>query len=467
MTKQKTKQKKWQSLSPYDPTYDPILQASPGHGRDYAPTYWVDTMGTPPADDGPVSGDMDVDVVIIGSGFTGLNCAITLAKDYGIKAHVLDANATAWGCSTRNGGQAISHVGRLSRAQWIDRWGLDVAKQVNREIDEAFEFFAHQIKAYKIDCDAQYNGAYFVAHRERIMDSVRANSELMNNTFGYDTRLLSAEEIREDVVNDHEACGGMYEQNAIMLHPAKLAMGYIKTARKLGAKIHPSSPVIKWDKKDGVHYLTTPNGVVKARRVAVASAAYLSRHIHKNTKDRLFPVLSNCIVSRPLSSSELKEAGIKTTAGLTDSRTLRNYYRLLPDNRLQIGSRSALTGRAAVKDEHLQRLKDAIGRKFPCLNGIAIDYSWWGWVDVSHDMMPRITQPDPAEEMYYAMGYGGTGVMYSAQAGRRMAQMVAGDGGDLDLPIFNTSLKHEGILTPFRRLGQGLLYQWYWLNDER
>ena len=33
-------------------------------------------------------------------------------------------------------------------------------------------------------------------------------------------------------------------------------------------------------------------------------------------------------------------------------------------------------------------------RKFPALEGIRVDYSWWGWVDVSHDMMPRIVQPD-------------------------------------------------------------------------
>ena len=55
-------------------------------------------------------------------------------------------------------------------------------------------------------------------------------------------------------------------------------------------------------------------------------------------------------------------------------------------------------------------------------------------------MMPRIFQPDPAQTIYYAMGYGGNGVMYSAQAGRRMAQLIAGKGGELDLPIFTSPL---------------------------
>jgi len=64
-------------------------------------------------------------------------------------------------------------------------------------------------------------------------------------------------------------------------------------------------------------------------------------------------------------------------------------------------------------------------RKYPPLEGIKIDYSWWGWVGVSHDFVPRIVQPDPGQSIFYALGYGGDGVMYPAQAGRRMAQMIA------------------------------------------
>ena len=119
--------------------------------------------------------------------------------------------------------------------------------------------------------------------------------------------------------------------------------------------------------------------------------------------------------------------GFQTTEVITDTRTLRFYYRLLPDNRVQIGSRSAITGADAANPR-----TSAAADRSVCtassrrLKGIEIDYSWWGWVDVSHDMMPRIVQPDPAQTLFYALGYGGNGVSYSAQAGRRMAEMIAG-----------------------------------------
>jgi glycine/D-amino acid oxidase-like deaminating enzyme len=131
-------------------------------------------------------------------------------------------------------------------------------------------------------------------------------------------------------------------------------------------------------------------------------------------------------VTRPLTAAEKDACNFRSTLVITDTRTLRHYYRLLPDDRVQIGSRSAITGADAANPRHLKVLIGGLNRKFPALTGIDIDYSWWGWVDVSHDMMPRIVQPDPKQTLFYALGYGGNGVMYSAQAGRRMAEQIAG-----------------------------------------
>ena len=99
------------------------------------------------------------------------------------------------------------------------------------------------------------------------------------------------------------------------------------------------------------------------------------------------PILSNSLVTRPLTAAEIEATGFRTRQVITDTRTLRFYYRLLPDDRIQIGSRSAITGADATHPRHLQLLIEGLHRKFPPLRGIEIDYSWWGWVDVSHDMM--------------------------------------------------------------------------------
>lgn len=451
----------------YDPRYDPVVDDGPGCNRDYAPTYWIGTAGPPPADDGPITHDIDVDVAIVGSGYTGLSCAIHLAREHGIKAVVLEANGVAWGCSTRNGGQAQISAGRLKRSQWIERYGLDVARRLHAEIAEGFDLFRSLIRSGEFDCEPQDGGHLYIAHRDRIMPALEKESRLLNEKFGYATRIVSREELHRDYLRDEEAAGAVHEPDGIGVHAAKLAFGYLNLARKLGARVHTASPVIDWQSKGSVQHLVTPGGTVRARAVALATAGYTSPGLNPLTRHRLMPIMSNSVVTRPLTAQEREACGFRTHMVLTDTRTLRHYYRLLPDGRLQIGSRSAITGRDAENPRHLNILLEGMYRKFPALRGIALDYSWWGWVDVSHDMMPRIFRPDPEQPVFYAMGYGGNGVMYSAQAGRRMAQMVAGKGEGLDLPIFTSPLPGHGVLTPFRRLGQWGLYRWYHFRDEQ
>ena len=450
----------------YDAHYDPLTARTLGRGSDYAPTYWIATAGQPPEDDGPVTGDMDVDVAVIGSGYTGLNCAIALARDHGMQPVVLEAHGTAYGCSTRNGGQAQFSAGRLKRSQWIERWGLDVARRLHGEMLEAFDYWRSQIRDHGIDCDPQDGGHYYIAHKASVVPGMAREAELLRDRFGYGAKMMSRDEVMAEVIRDHEAQGAMFEPDGVGIHAARLAFGYCRLARELGAKVHTDSPVEGWVYRDGRHHLRTPGGTVRARKVAVATAGYAPRGLHARLRDRLLPIMSNSVVTRVLTGAELAEVGARVGSPLTDTRTLRHYYRLLPDNRLQIGSRAAITGRDAANARHLAGLREGLARKFPVLRGIELDFSWWGWVDVSHDMMPRITGLPDLPGAYYALGYGGNGVMYSAMAGRRMAQLAAGVRLP-DLPIFGSELKHEGWKTPFRRLGQWGLYQLYHYRDER
>jgi glycine/D-amino acid oxidase-like deaminating enzyme len=460
--------------SRYDPCYDPLVDATPGQGRDYAPTYWVASAGAPPADDGPIAGDVDADVVIVGAGFTGLATALFLAREHGIHAVVLEANRQAWGCTSRNGGQGQNASGRLYRSQWIARWGRETALRLDAEIRDGFETFKSLVADIP-ECEPQYGGHLYIAHRAKKMDFLRNEARVMREVFGYDTRILPTAEVHGRYVADQECHGAMLEPDGIGVHPLKLAFGYARRARALGARVHTASPVLSIDTRAGVHHVRTPGGTVRARAVGFATGGYTSNALHPSLRAKIMPILSNSLVTRVLTKEEREAAGLHSTVFITDTRTLRFYYRLLPDGRLQIGSRSSITGADAPNPRHMQVLIDGLGRKFPSLRHVDIDHSWWGWVDVSHDMMPRIAQPDASQRVFYALGYGGNGVSFSAHAGRRMAQRIAGKtDAAFDLPIYDTGLEDPNVFglvrspafAPFRRLGQRFLYRWYWARDE-
>lgn len=463
------------ALAPYDPQYDPLVAPTPGHGRDYAPTYWVASAGTPPADDGPIRRDTDADVVIVGSGFTGLATALFLAREHGIRATVLEANRAVWGCTSRNGGQGQNASGRLYRSQWIARYGRATALKLDAEIRQGFQTFKSLVAEFP-ECEPQPGGHLYIAHRDQKMAFLRQEAEVMRRVFGYDTHILSSDEVQRRYVRDAETFGALHEPDGIGVHPLKLAFGYLRKARELGVKVHPASPVIGFETKGGVHHLRTPGGTVRARAVGLATGGYTSNGLHASLDSKIMPILSNSLVTRPLTAAELEATNFCTTEVITDTRTLRFYYRKLPDQRVQIGSRSAISGADAPNPRHMQVLVNGLHRKFPALKDIRIDYSWWGWVDVSHDMMPRIAQPDPAQTVFYALGYGGNGVSFSAHAGRRMAQRIAGRAdAAFELPIYRSALQYPNLFdtvrsrafAPWRRLGQRFLYHWYHLRDER
>jgi glycine/D-amino acid oxidase-like deaminating enzyme len=459
----------------YDPQYDPLVSANPGAGRAYAPTYWVASAGTPPEDDGPITTDTDVDVAVIGSGSTGMSTALYLAQEHGIQAVVLEANQTAWGCSSRSGGQGQNASGRLTRSQWIERWGLETAKKLDTEIRTGFENFKALTR--EIDCDAFDGGHLYVAHRKEKVAYLQEQTRVRRDIFGYKAKMLTTEELHEQYCDERDAHGAMWEPEGVGIHPLKFTFGLMRKARALEVKVHTASPVQGWQTINGVHHLQTPGGVVRARRVAVCTGGYTGQGLNPLLKNKILPILSNSVTTRPLTAAELAATNFRSQTFLTDTRTLRFYYRLLPDNRLQLGSRSAISGADSEDPGHLKLLTDAIARKFPPLAGIEIEHSWWGWVDVSHDMMPRIARPDPAQTVWHAVGYGGNGVSFSTWAGKRLAERVAGkDAGQavFNLPIYNSPLEYPNLFNvvrsqafaPFRRFGQYFLYKWYWMQDE-
>ncbi|MEY4234572.1 MAG: hypothetical protein RL635_1539, partial [Chloroflexota bacterium] len=67
-----------------------------------------------------------VDVAVVGGGFTGLNAALVLAQS-GARVAVLEQNTFGWGASSRNGGMLTP--GLKAPLSWIRKtYGLELAR---------------------------------------------------------------------------------------------------------------------------------------------------------------------------------------------------------------------------------------------------------------------------------------------------------------------------------------------------
>ena len=119
------------------------------HTPDHAPSYYAASCNrslTLPA----LEGEVQVDVCIIGGGFTGLNTAIEL-RQRGLTVALVEAHRIGWGASGRNGGQlinGISGLGKVAKAagQGAEDLLWDLGWRGNAIVRE-------RVERYGIDCD--------------------------------------------------------------------------------------------------------------------------------------------------------------------------------------------------------------------------------------------------------------------------------------------------------------------------
>ena len=442
--------------------YDPLHDKSPGCNEKYPNSYWAAVSGAKsvassatgitnqPDDDGQINQDIDVDVAIIGAGYTGLSTALHLANVHGIKAHVLEANQTAWGCSGRNAGFILKSSGRKPYATMQRQWGEEVMRGIYDEMCQGVDTVKHLI-AQGIDCDQQEAGFIKVAHKPSMFKALISQAKLQQQLFGYDVQILTQQDLRQHYMDDKNAYGAIRYQDGFGVNPLKLAWGYQKLARSAGAKVHTSSPVISWQEEKGQQVLHTPKGQVKAQKVVIATNGYTPKGLHDLVTNRSLPVLSQIIVTEPLTEHQLAACNFLTSNVVMDTRALKYYYRKLPDNRILFGGRGAITGKGADDPYFANRLLAVLKTSFPALANISSRYAWSGWICMALDDLPHIHQNEK-NTIFYSMGYCGSGVSFSVQAGKRLAEKVAGMSSP-NLPLYQKALP-KFPFAPLRRVGQ-------------
>ncbi|MCO7190639.1 MULTISPECIES: FAD-binding oxidoreductase [unclassified Pseudoalteromonas] len=428
-------------------TFDP-LSAAHCQGQDFAPSYWAATQSLPTANPAPETSE-HFDVAVIGGGFSGLLSAYYLAKNYQQKVCVLEANQVGFGASARNAGFALPGSGRLGYPDYAKRWGLDVSRGIYDEFQGGVNRVRSLIDEHKIDCDAQASGYLKIAHNAQAYANLQSAARFISDNFGGESsQLLSKAELDTQFMLNHHAHGAIRYENGFGLHPLKLLLGYRDMAIKAGVTLFEQSLVSKV-KHGQRHTLSVNDQEISADKLLYTGNAYNNKHSHPLIDNRYLPILSSIFVTRPLSEQELVQSGLQTHQVVMDTRRLKYYYRLLPDNRLLFGGRGAVFAKDQNKAKYLNHLKTALSACFPCLSGINHDYHWHGYIAAALDDMPHVFFED---NVGYILGYCGSGVSFSSQAAYRLAQLAMKDKVP-DLPLYQQPLPR----IPFpqlRRLGQ-------------
>ena len=393
-------------------------------GNDQATvSYWLRAPAAAGSADAPLAPgeQLDVDVAIVGGGFTGLWTALALTDtDPGLRVAILEMETVGFGASGRNGGfceASLTHGLGNGIRHFPDE--LDI---LEREGIDNLEGLIAFTREHALDCDLEENGVLALADHAWQVDAFRAWVDEAAE-HGEQLEFLDRDAAQAEV---HSPLwhAGLYRPPGrdVLLDPAKLARGLARVARERGIRIHEHTRVTDLERRaTGVTATTADGARVRANHVVVATSAYSGWLPRLGSS--FVPVYDYVLVSQPLTAEQHDAIGWQRRQGLSDGNNQFHYFRLTADDRILWGGYDAIHypgSRVAPELDRrpatFERLEAQFFRAFPQLDGLRFPYRWGGAIDTTSRFTVTFGQL-LGGRVTYALGYTGLGVGASRWAG--------------------------------------------------
>ena len=398
--------------------------------------YWWDKTPRDEVEDQALPDSTDV--LVIGSGYTGMHCALQTARA-GRQTTVIDAQDLGWGCSTRNGGQISGEI-KPDYDQLSRRYGNAEAHALIAEARTALDWLGGFVDEQGLDCDYQRNGRFVAAHSPRQFDKLVASAQRQPVGLEQSLRIVEPQDQSSEIDSVYYH-GGMVVDRHCSLDPAKYHAGLVELARASGAELIGHCAATNIERDGSGFRVTTERGVIQARDVVIATNGY-SGALAPWQQRRVIPIGSYMLATEPMALERAAKL-MPQHRVFSDTRKIVVYFRLSPDGRsLLFGGRVSVYESDPVKS--LPALRQEMLRIFPQLEDVRISHTWMGFVAYTFDELPHLGQQDG---IHYAMGYCGSGICLASYLGHRLGQQMLGleEGATaFDKPRFQTRPLYSG-----------------------
>ncbi len=420
--------------------------------------YWADTV---PLDVWPALGrDSVTDVAVIGGGVTGLSAALRLAE-CGVGVTLLEAEHAGWGASGRNGGFCCLGGAKASDRTLRRRHGAAGLAAWQTTETAAIDWVDGFLSQSGAEVDRHSNGETVLAHSAKAWADMQSDARHMRARYGVEATLIQAQALREQGLGGSWH-GAMTIPLGFALNPRKYHAALAKAARHAGAMLHAESPALSLNPAQNGWRVTTPNAVLTARRVVIATNGYSSEDLPRWLRARTLPTPSSVLVTRPLTQSERDAQGWHSSQMAFDSRVLLHYFRLMPDGRFLFGMRGGLSAAPRDTARTSERLRAHFAQLFPAWRDVEITHEWSGLVCLMARLTPFVGPVPGQQGLFAALGYHGNGVAMGSYAGRLVGDLARGTDPDLPYP---DAMRAKPWRFPLGRHRRVLLKPLYWAAD--
>ncbi len=266
------------------------------------------------------------DVLVIGSGYTGVVTALQLKKA-NVDVTLIDKGRIGSEASSKNGGMALTGL-CVGLQKVKKKFGKEKMVQFFQESLESVNCLERLVAEGSIDCHFERNGFLEAAFKPAHFDGLKAEQEFLTKHLNHTALLVPPEKMREEIGSDLYH-GALVEPASAGVHPAKYIADLIRMADEAGVDIHEYVEAQKIFRTTGKFKVTTSRGPILAERVVVGTNGYTSNLTPWQMR-RVVPVESLMIATEEL-PPEVAKPLAPNNRMIFDTKRFLYYFRLSPD----------------------------------------------------------------------------------------------------------------------------------------
>lgn len=354
-----------------------------------------------------LEGDIDVEVVVVGAGVTGLTCAVLLAED-GADVAVVEARRVAAGTTGGTTGKVTSQHGLIYQ-RLVDEHDRDVAYGYARANEEAIGTVRDLVARHSIDADLDLADAYVYTEDAAQLDRMQREVAVAQD-LGLPATWSDTTDLPFDVL------GAVRFTGQAQIHAVKYLHGLARTLASLGGRLYERSRAVGLGERDGRRLVQTTRGTVEADHVVLAT---------------LIPIIDRGFEfarAEPSMTHGLAcAAGRAVPEGMyisaeDPSRSVRHYH---GDDETYVvvvgeGHRTGQQQDTRRHDDLLEAFaRDRLGTG-------DVHYRWAAQDFVPVDLLPMVGQLALAPQVYVATGMNKWGLTNGTVAAKIISDAIAG-----------------------------------------
>ncbi|WP_134684308.1 NAD(P)/FAD-dependent oxidoreductase [Brevibacillus migulae] len=390
--------------------------------------YWLETLPHPPVYP-RLAQDISCDILIIGAGIAGAQCAYWL-RDSGLNVVLVEKNRVGSGGTSANTA-FIQHAGEKMAHQLVNSFGEELAFRHLRLCKEAIDHLEQAAAQMSIDSSFARRSSLYTASQPNDVEKLEKDYKLLRD-LGFAIDFLTEDEIAARYPFRRHAA--LYCRDDAELNPLAYTHGLIALAAGTGTHVYEQTRVTgKHYEKDAVIYRTDTGHTIRAKHVILA-AGYENMRI-KAEKNAML-IATYATVTTPVAESLLRQHWHERSL-IWETADDYIYMRTTPDNRVIIGGLDErvyhINRNDALRLHKSEKLIQEFNKLFP---GIAVqaEYAAAAYYGGTHDGLPIIGMYTDFPRCTFFDSYGDNGIVYSMVLSKIVRDvLVNGESADLDL----------------------------------